>query len=215
MNKILAIDTALEACAVSVANGDQRHTIYEPMGRGQTERIIPMVLDACEAVSVHLGDIEAVCVTRGPGSFTGVRVGLSVARTLASIKDIPLYGLTTFESIMPFMPEDTQHYGIVLESKRDDVYFQMVANGEAQTPYLTTCADILTELELIGNVDALKDRLTPFDLKNITEKMIDLVRTGNIKAGNEKPFYLRDAGISKSKKTYRTLSQEVLTDIEN
>ena len=215
MNKILAIDTALEACAVSVANGDQRHTIYEPMGRGQTERIIPMVLEACEAVSVHLSDIEAVCVTRGPGSFTGVRVGLSVARTLASIRGIPLYGLTTFESIMPFMSEGTQNYGIVLESKRDDLYFQMVVNGEPQAPYLTTCADIPTELTLIGNVEALKDRLTPFDLKDITEEMIDLVRAGNIKAGGEKPFYLRDADISKSKKTYRTLSQEVLTDIES
>ncbi len=210
MKNILAIETALEACGVSVATGDQCHTIFEPMKRGQTERLIPMVMEACEGVNITLKDVEAVCVTRGPGSFTGVRVGLSVARTLANIREIPLYGLTSFEALSLFM-EGKSSYGIVLESKRTDVYFQAIVDGQAQEPCVTTYESLLEtypDLELIGNVAPLQ-----FDQKALTVKMIEYVQSGQAEEGQISPYYCREADISASKKKYRTMSSDVLDSL--
>ena len=207
LSKILAIDTALEACTVSVRNNDNIHTIYEPMGRGQTERLLPMIVDACEKAGTTLRDIEAVCVTAGPGSFTGVRVGLSVARTLESTQNIPLYGMTTFEAVSLLIKEDS--YGVALKSKRDDVYFQLVKDGKEVKSCVSTIEDIKQEypdLPLFGNVDGVE----AVDLGNITEKMIVKALSGEVKSGKNQPVYLRDADISKSKKIYRTLSDGAL-----
>ncbi len=204
MTKILAIDTALEACTVSVRNGDLIHTIYEPMGRGQTERLLPMIVESCEKVGTSLRDIEAVCVTVGPGSFTGVRVGLSVARTLEVTQNISLYGMTTFEAVSLLIEEES--YGIALKSKRDDVYFQLVENGEEKFSGVVTIEHIKSEysdIPLYGNVEAV----TNVDLSLITEKMIDKALSGDAGKGVNQPVYLRDADVSMSKKKYRTLSE--------
>ena len=201
MARILAIDTVLDACAVSVSNGKKTQSFYEPMGRGQTERLLPMILEACEAVGLELNHIDAVAVTRGPGSFTGVRVGLSVARTLSTIHNIPLYGLTTFEAISTLLDphgDDKNTYGIALSSKRDDVYFQK----QGETAYLSTVNDIRNEypdLHIYGNVEGVE--AIPLDA--LTASMIDAVERGLYEAGKLTPVYLRDADISKSKKSYR------------
>ncbi len=207
MPTLLAIDTALEACAVSVSTGGQMHTIYEPMKRGQTERLLPMIMEACEVIDVSLKDMNGVCVTRGPGSFTGVRVGLSVARTLASTREIPLYGMTSFEALS-LLIENKPDYGIVLESKRQDVYFQAILNHQPQAPCVTTYEEILQTyptLELIGNAGSLE-----FDQRHLTQRMIEAVRADKIAEGGSQPFYLRGADISQSQKKYRKLSKESL-----
>ncbi|MGB1077488.1 MAG: tRNA (adenosine(37)-N6)-threonylcarbamoyltransferase complex dimerization subunit type 1 TsaB [Bdellovibrionales bacterium] len=208
-NRVLSIDTALEACAVSVANGDDIFTAYEPMGRGQTEKLLPMILDTCDRAGTKLKDIEAVVVTRGPGSFTGVRVGLSVARTLEATQNIPLYGLTTFEAVSLLLGEGNSDYGIVLESKRDDVYFQK----KGSAPSVSEIGTVQKEhpnLPLVGNVEGVQT----VALDKITEKMIEYVRQNDVEIGGSSPVYLRGADISKSKKSYRSLSDEVLSGLK-
>ncbi len=209
---ILSIDTSLEACSVSVAKGDDIHTIYEPMGRGQTERLLPMIVEACEAAEVCLDQMDAVAVTRGPGSFTGVRVGLSVARTLSTIRDIPLYGVSCFQALTGLMDPNIKTYALVIESKRNELYFQPVFDGIAQTPLLLTRDQLdsgFADLPLFGNIEGA----TPLPLNMLTQNMIEQVRDGQIEQGNEKPLYLRNADISKSKKVYRTLSSDVVTNL--
>ena len=95
---ILAIDTALSACSVAIVrDGETLTSCVEPMARGQAERLAPMVRDAMDEVDVRFDQLDRIAVTRGPGAFTGLRVGLAFARGLALALNIPCVGLSTLE----------------------------------------------------------------------------------------------------------------------
>jgi tRNA threonylcarbamoyladenosine biosynthesis protein TsaB len=95
---VLALDTALNACSVAiVADSRPRAGLREQMARGQAERIAPMVREAAKEAGASLHEIDRIAVTIGPGSFTGVRVGLAFARGLALALRKPCVGLTTLE----------------------------------------------------------------------------------------------------------------------
>jgi tRNA threonylcarbamoyladenosine biosynthesis protein TsaB len=97
---VLALDTALDACAAAVVvNGQARAVLSEIMNRGQAERLAPMVREAVEASGVAFAEIDRIGVTKGPGSFTGVRVGLSFARALALALNKPCLGVSTLEAL--------------------------------------------------------------------------------------------------------------------
>lgn len=97
---VLAIDSALDACSVAIVrDGQTLAHISEHMNRGQAERLAPMVREAAEQAGVAFDQIDRVAVTTGPGSFTGVRVGLSFARALALSLDKPCIGVSTLEAL--------------------------------------------------------------------------------------------------------------------
>lgn len=97
---VLAIDTALDACSVAIVrDGETLASLSEPMNRGQAERLAPMVRDAAEGAGITFAQLDRIAVTTGPGSFTGVRVGLSFARALALSLNKPCIGVSTLEAL--------------------------------------------------------------------------------------------------------------------
>lgn len=81
--KILALDTATEACSVSLLLGTQRLDRYQELERGQAEIILPMVQSVLSEGGVTLSELDAIAFGRGPGGFTGVRLAASVVQGLA------------------------------------------------------------------------------------------------------------------------------------
>lgn len=98
---ILAIDTAAGLCAAAVHDtqaGERGRAVLD-LGKGHAEHLMGVIEDALDAAGASYADLGAVAVSVGPGSFTGLRVGVATARGLALALAIPAIGIGTLEAI--------------------------------------------------------------------------------------------------------------------
>jgi tRNA threonylcarbamoyladenosine biosynthesis protein TsaB len=129
---ILAIDTALDACAAAVLDTDAGQLIAQEslaMKRGHAEALMPLIARVMKASGVAFTFLDRIAVTTGPGSFTGLRVGLSAARGIALAADKPVVGITTLTAYAaPFVGDDSAHPILsAVDARHDHVYFQVVS----------------------------------------------------------------------------------------
>jgi tRNA threonylcarbamoyladenosine biosynthesis protein TsaB len=129
---ILAIDTALDACAAGVLDTDAGNMIAQesqPMKRGHAEALMPLIARVIKASGIGFAGLDRIAVTTGPGSFTGLRVGLSAARGIALAAGKPVAGLTTLAAYAA--PVVSQNAGrpviCAIDARHDHVYFQVVS----------------------------------------------------------------------------------------
>src|SRR5471032_2001839 len=95
---ILAIDTALDACAAGVLDTDAARMIAQEsqaMKRGHAEALMPLIARVIREAGIAFAALDRIAVTTGPCSFTGLRVGLSAARGIALAANKPVVGVTT------------------------------------------------------------------------------------------------------------------------
>lgn len=97
--RILAIDTATEACSVALWNDGTLSAHFELCPREHTQRILPMVQDILAAGGTALTELNALAYGRGPGSFTGVRIGIGIAQGLALGAHLPMIGVSTLATM--------------------------------------------------------------------------------------------------------------------
>jgi tRNA threonylcarbamoyladenosine biosynthesis protein TsaB len=134
---ILAIDTALDACAAGVLDTDAAKLIAQEsliMKRGHAEALMPLIARVIKQAGIAFAALDRIAVTTGPGSFTGLRVGLSAARGLALAADKPVVGVTTLTAYAaPIVSENGEQPVIAaIDARHDQVYFQIVSgNGGA------------------------------------------------------------------------------------
>ncbi|CAG9001383.1 MAG: tRNA threonylcarbamoyladenosine biosynthesis protein TsaB [Candidatus Celerinatantimonas neptuna] len=99
MVNILAIDTATEACSVALQWKGQQFECFEECPREHTKKILPMVESILKKANVKLEALDAIAYGQGPGSFTGVRIGVAAAQGLAFGADLPLIGVSTLAAM--------------------------------------------------------------------------------------------------------------------
>lgn len=97
--RILAVDTATEACSVALSNGDNVNALFEICPREHTQRILPMVQTLLQQQNVSLNELDVLAYGRGPGSFTGVRIGIGIAQGLALGANLPMIGVSTLATM--------------------------------------------------------------------------------------------------------------------
>ncbi|AIN17825.1 MULTISPECIES: tRNA (adenosine(37)-N6)-threonylcarbamoyltransferase complex dimerization subunit type 1 TsaB [Yersinia] len=97
--RILAIDTATEACSVALWNNGEVQAIFELCPREHTQRILPMVQQVLAESGLSLQQLDALAFGRGPGSFTGVRIGIGIGQGLALGADLPMIGVSTLQTM--------------------------------------------------------------------------------------------------------------------
>lgn len=124
---VLALDTCLFACSAAVVrDGAVLASRIEPMSRGHQERLAPLVAEVMDEAGLGFDQLDRVAVTVGPGSFTGLRVGLAFAKGLSAALGIPAVGIGSLEALAQ------SHAGrvfAVLDAKRGQVYLQAFADG--------------------------------------------------------------------------------------
>jgi tRNA threonylcarbamoyladenosine biosynthesis protein TsaB len=99
----------------------------EAMGRGQSERLVPMIEEVMGEAGLDYQELDAIAVTRGPGGFTGVRIGLAAARGLALAWDRPIIAVSTLEAVAAATAEAERRGRVILvllDAKRADLYVQ-------------------------------------------------------------------------------------------
>ena len=160
---ILAIDTALDACAAAVLDTGANKLIAEEsqaMKRGHAEALMPLIARVMKASGVAFAALDRIAVTTGPGSFTGLRVGLSAARGIALAAGKPVVGLTTLTAYAaPVVSENNAHPVIsAIDARHDHVYFQMTGGDGSSliTPRVAPIAEALDAARfgaahLVGN----------------------------------------------------------------
>ena len=130
--RILAIDTALGACAAAVLDS-QRGAILasESLGmvRGHAEAVMPLIARVMDAARSEFIDLNRIAVTVGPGSFTGLRVGIAAARGIALAAGRPAIGLSTLSALAA--PHVAARSGdtiiAAIDARNEQVYFQVFA----------------------------------------------------------------------------------------
>ena len=128
--RVLAIDTALEACAAAVLDTVRGEVVAresKPMARGHAEALMPLVKRVMERSGYSFSDLNRIAVTVGPGSFTGLRVGIAAARGLALATGKPAVGLTTLAAFAAplIADDDTLPVVAAIDARHEHLYLQV------------------------------------------------------------------------------------------
>jgi len=128
--RLLAIDTALEACSAAVLDTAGGGIVAEESGamtRGHAEALMPLIQRVMKIARLEFSDLDRVAVTVGPGSFTGLRVGISAARGIGLAAAKPVVGLTTLSAYAaPFIAQDDSRPVVsAIDARHAHVYLQV------------------------------------------------------------------------------------------
>jgi tRNA threonylcarbamoyladenosine biosynthesis protein TsaB len=124
MSILLAIDTAAPRLQLALLAGDRTDVLAEDMAQGQAERIFPAIDELLARNGLAYKDLARIAVTTGPGSFTGLRIGLSAARGLGLALGIPVIGVPSLTAISLSGAGATT---VLLDARRNEAYFQRFA----------------------------------------------------------------------------------------
>ena len=132
--RVLAIDTALAACAAAVLDTERGGIVASeslPMTRGHAEALMPLLARVMEQAGMAFTDIDRVVVTTGPGSFTGLRVGIAAARGIALAIDKSVVGLSTLTAYAAphIAADDRVPVVAAIDARHGHVYLQVFGPG--------------------------------------------------------------------------------------
>ena len=123
MGTLLAIDTAAPRLQLALLRDDGRlEMAVEDMATGQAERLFPALAELLARAGVGYADLTRIAVTTGPGSFTGLRIGLSAARGLGLALGIPVIGVPSLLALS--LVSGCEPVAVLLDARRDEAYFQ-------------------------------------------------------------------------------------------
>lgn len=98
--KILGIDSSARSASAAITDGGKvLGCFYTNTGLTHSQTLMPMIESLLKNANVKLDDIDLIAVNKGPGSFTGIRIGVAAAKGMADVRKIPVYGASTLGSM--------------------------------------------------------------------------------------------------------------------
>lgn len=219
--KILALDTATENCSVALLVGEQCYVRSEVAPRDHTKKILPMVDDVLKEAGLTLHELDALAFGRGPGSFTGVRIGIGIAQGLAFGADLPMIGISTLEAMAQgvYRLHGSEHVACAIDARMSEIYwgrFERQEDGcwrSVEEECVIAPERLVVELESDQNSwntagtgwDAYADALSPLPLSRASSDVLfpeaqdiaflaqfELAKGNQVDAEHASPVYLRN-----------------------
>ena len=171
--RLLVIDTALGACTAAVFEDERAVAVrFEPMVKGHQERLGGLVRDVMAEAGGGFESLDRIGVTVGPGSFTGLRIGLAFAQGLGAALDRPVVGISTLDALAASLGSPDGPVAALIDARRGQVYARLFADGaplgDAEALALEQAAERIASLgpavALVGNGAAVLSAAFP-DLK--------------------------------------------------
>lgn len=215
----LAIDASTEACSVAIKHNDQQFSEYELCPQSHSLRLLPMVDSVLKQANVKLTDLDGIIFGRGPGSFTGVRIGIGVTQGLAFSAQLSARGVSTLQAMAQQAYDDKGERNVIaaIDARMSEVYtcyFEVDSQGIMQpktqetvlSPELVaqyyqdltlpaygvgTGWDAYTELNSLMSNSVAPDILFPTALAMLKIGQIDFDKHC-VDAENAQPTYVRD-----------------------
>jgi tRNA threonylcarbamoyladenosine biosynthesis protein TsaB len=215
---VLAFDCAISGLAVAVLRDGVALAERREQGRGQAATLLPAIAAVLQEAGIDRRALSLIAVTVGPGSFTGVRVGLAAARGLALALAVPLAGIATTAALLADVPSDGRLAVAAIDTHLGD-WFCAVAGG---APFVASTEALA--LRLAGRpsriVGPQADRLAPMLADSVAQTTlpdpvvlarlamaegVDAWRVHNRTEGLPRPLYLRGVNVTAPDGTRRTV----------
>lgn len=234
ISRVLALDTAMNGCVAAVYNTetDQAFSAAKVMARGQAEVLVPMIQDVLALAGCGFDAIDLIVTTKGPGAFTGLRIGLSTAKSLALALDIPVIGLDTLavlarQYLASHASKAGEKCAVLIETKREDFYVRVfdhegVALCAPQAVPLAGAVDMIGSGKVVVVGDAVKrfsalhtqadmtfhEIILPDPESMARQGLAQYLKDEENIGQTLQPLYLRAPDVSQPKKQQRFLAQK-------
>ncbi|MCQ2592716.1 MAG: tRNA (adenosine(37)-N6)-threonylcarbamoyltransferase complex dimerization subunit type 1 TsaB [Treponema sp.] len=177
--KALCIDCAVSKLTISAKNDDRTFTSIYDIGMKQSEVIVPAISTVLQQVDLQTKDLDYTALTVGPGSFTGLRLGISALKAIELAYNVPVYGLSSLKVYeYAFLNFDSPVL-TVIDANKDKFYArlsyqneELLEDGDYESDFLIETASKYDKIILCGP-DAKKfETLVSSEDKNISTKFI-------------------------------------------
>ena len=221
---VLAFDCAVSGLGVAVVRDGVRLGGLSEGGRDQAARLLPAVESVLAEAAIDRRALTLIAVTIGPGSFTGVRVGLAGARGLAVGLAVPLAGITTTAVLLAQVASRDRVVIAAIDSRLGD-WFCAIGEGDA-APFVSSARDLAVRVagrpclvvgtgakmlvnELVAaGIDAIAEEAVPDPVtlaRLAADAGIEAWRGRNAEEGLPRPLYLRGVNITSPDGARRTV----------
>ncbi|MDM1486605.1 tRNA (adenosine(37)-N6)-threonylcarbamoyltransferase complex dimerization subunit type 1 TsaB [Acinetobacter towneri] len=208
--KLLALETANEQCSVSIVDETQELFFQlDARAKAQTQTILPMIEQGFAQTQISTADLTAIAFSRGPGSFSGVRINAAVTQALAWSHDLPVIPVSTLQALAQaaYRLEGLNAVTAVLDARMNEVYiasFQLNEQGIMQAvdqEQLLNYSDAAQAVQftLVGSGAGLIDQ-EQIQYKGLSATAQDIATIARVYAQQQQwvsaeqalPVYLRD-----------------------
>lgn len=157
--KILSIDTSSNLCAVAVL--EDTNLIQENIlddTKNHSEKIMPVIAQTLEESNLKLTDIDLIVCDKGPGSFTGIRIGVATVMSFVDSLNIPSIGISSLECLLYnvlLRKTESAYVCSLIDAKNDNVYFELysISDNKASSIISADCKNINDLIDLLKNYD--------------------------------------------------------------
>lgn len=129
--KLLALDTATEACSAAVWIDGVVHAHFEIAGRDHTQRLLPVIADVLAEAGLRYSQLDGLVCGVGPGSFAGVRIGVAFAKGVALAHELPVVAVSSLSLLAQraLAVPSTQRVLVAIDARMGEVYWQAFERG--------------------------------------------------------------------------------------